>query len=205
MALVNILEASRLIGKSRSPIFKAIKDGSISTQKDETGRTVIDTSELFRVFGPLNADNGQNTGIGVQDSQKSKGEQGQNTGETGYLLQLLAAERAKAEILAETVEDLRQRLDKETEERREAQARVMGLLTHRPEKQPEPVPAPALEAKPETVTPPAPPEPVEPASAVPDEPKAEPPPGPAQGSLVVPSPARSWLSGLSLSKLWKRD
>lgn len=52
MAKVNISEAARMAGKSRSHLYeKYINTGAITVETDREGRKVIDTSELIRVFG----------------------------------------------------------------------------------------------------------------------------------------------------------
>lgn len=45
-------EAAKATGKSKATISKAIKNGRISAQKDETGTFRIDPSELHRVYPP---------------------------------------------------------------------------------------------------------------------------------------------------------
>lgn len=61
MALLGVSEAARLIGRDRSQIYRALKNNHLSAQKDELGATVIDTSELFRVFPPAANKNTANT------------------------------------------------------------------------------------------------------------------------------------------------
>jgi hypothetical protein len=55
MPLVSISEAARLVSKSRSTLYKTYIDtGKLSVQKDSaTGKPVVDTSELIRVFGQI--------------------------------------------------------------------------------------------------------------------------------------------------------
>jgi hypothetical protein len=55
MALVSISEAARLVRKSRSTLYKTyIETGKLSVGQDSaTGRPVVDTSELIRVFGAI--------------------------------------------------------------------------------------------------------------------------------------------------------
>jgi len=55
MALVSITEAARLVRKSRSTLYKTyIETGKLSVGQDSaTGRPVVDTSELIRVFGAI--------------------------------------------------------------------------------------------------------------------------------------------------------
>ncbi len=57
VALVSISEAARLVRKSRSTLYKTyIETGKLSVGQDSaTGRPVVDTSELIRVFGGLYA------------------------------------------------------------------------------------------------------------------------------------------------------
>lgn len=57
VALVSISEAARLVRKSRSTLYKTyIETGKLSVGQDSaTGRPVVDTSELIRVFGALYA------------------------------------------------------------------------------------------------------------------------------------------------------
>jgi vacuolar-type H+-ATPase subunit E/Vma4 len=45
-------EAAKATSKSKATISKAIKNGRISAQKDETGTFHIDPSELHRVYPP---------------------------------------------------------------------------------------------------------------------------------------------------------
>ncbi len=57
MAKVNISEAARMVGKSRSHLYeKYINTGSLTVETDREGRKVIDTSELLRVFGRLSSE-----------------------------------------------------------------------------------------------------------------------------------------------------
>ena len=57
MALVSISEAARLVRKSRSALYRTYIDtGRLSVAQDSaTGRPVVDTSELIRVFGAISA------------------------------------------------------------------------------------------------------------------------------------------------------
>jgi hypothetical protein len=52
MAKVNISQAAQMAGVSRPTIHKKIKSGVLSVEKMD-GRTLIDVSELERVFGTL--------------------------------------------------------------------------------------------------------------------------------------------------------
>lgn len=54
MAKLSITEAAKLANKDRRTIQRAIKSGKLSATKSATGMPEIDTSELDRVYGPLN-------------------------------------------------------------------------------------------------------------------------------------------------------
>ena len=51
MAQLNISEAARRWGKSRQTIYSYLNDGRLSGISDKEGNTLIDTSEMIRVFG----------------------------------------------------------------------------------------------------------------------------------------------------------
>jgi hypothetical protein len=58
MALVNISEAAKLAGISRTHLYKKyLASGILSKTTDEQGSSVIDTAEILRVFGKLHGDN----------------------------------------------------------------------------------------------------------------------------------------------------
>ena len=56
MALLNLTAASRAAGVNRSTVARAVKSGKLSTTTNEQGERCIDTAELMRAFGPLEAD-----------------------------------------------------------------------------------------------------------------------------------------------------
>ena len=97
--------AAKATGKSKATIQRAIKSGRISAKKTDSGAYEIDPAELYRVFQPTSNDNPQMKQNATPD-------------ETGVL-------RAENELLRQqiaqmqgTVDDLRKRLDTESEERR---------------------------------------------------------------------------------------
>ena len=53
---LNISQASRAIHKPRTTVQRHIDKGKLSSEKDATGKTVIDVSELQRVYGNLDMD-----------------------------------------------------------------------------------------------------------------------------------------------------
>lgn len=50
-AKVSVVEASKMAGVSRATFYRHITEKKISTSQDDKGNTVIDTSELVRVYG----------------------------------------------------------------------------------------------------------------------------------------------------------
>ncbi|MDD3020651.1 MAG: plasmid replication DNA-binding protein [Alphaproteobacteria bacterium] len=48
---VSVVEASKMAGVSRATFYRHITEKKISTAQDDKGNTVIDTSELVRVYG----------------------------------------------------------------------------------------------------------------------------------------------------------
>jgi chromosome segregation ATPase len=54
MTKVSISEAARLVGISRSSLYRGyISQGKISIERDYRNAPVVDTSELLRVFGDI--------------------------------------------------------------------------------------------------------------------------------------------------------
>lgn len=130
MAKHTISEAAKLTGKARSTLHRHLKDGKISKEIDADGQPVIDTAELVRVYGPLQAQDSSDTvAIGqhatpIQDSPL----------------------QAKIEAMMEAqIDQLRADLDDARKERDDwkAQAqRLSGLLSdQRPIATTAPVPA----------------------------------------------------------------
>jgi hypothetical protein len=53
MAKINISQAAKMTGKTRTTIYKKIKSGELSAELGNDGNRLIDTAELLRVFGDL--------------------------------------------------------------------------------------------------------------------------------------------------------
>jgi hypothetical protein len=104
---LNLLEAGEAVGRSKATILKAIQRGRISASKDAMGGWCIEPVELHRVYPPLNGATPGNPSV--------------NDGE-------LAELRGRLSEMQDTVADLRRRLDREGEERRQAQTQLMALL-----------------------------------------------------------------------------
>ena len=130
----SIREAAEAAGVSKSTIQRKLKEGEISRNAD--GK--IDPSELARIYPDsvkVSHDHSQNTVIGtVRDTV--------NTGNEHTEISILKAELEAARKLAEerdrelghrdeTIRDLRDRLDKEGEERRQLTAMLTDQRTKR--------------------------------------------------------------------------
>jgi excisionase family DNA binding protein len=108
-------EAAKSCKKAKGTVLKAIKEGRLSAPRDERGRYEIDPSELHRVFPPATPDQS------AEPPLTTKGDY-ENRIEMERLRAELKAATSLAESMAETVTDLRQRLDREGEERRQLTA-----------------------------------------------------------------------------------
>jgi DNA-binding protein H-NS len=140
-------QAAEATGKSKSTIFRAIKNNTISGTRDHNGDWQIDPAELHRVFDAITSDAPQETHL----------TRGETTNEMMMLQrevevkeEQLSKERAEREressVLRETIADLRERLDREGTERRQLHAQFTALLTDqraRAEREPPPASTPA--------------------------------------------------------------
>ena len=113
-------EATKATGISKTSLHRAIKSGRISATKNDIGAWQIDPAELHRVFPPAANRN---------SSETSTLEQTGIASEIAVLrreIQLKDEERQRErEQLERTIDDLRERLDREGEERR----KLTALLT----------------------------------------------------------------------------
>ena len=105
-------DAARATGISKSALSRAIGKGTISANRNDDGSFSIEPVELHRVYPPLR-----------EQVRNPLPETPHNPGATPD------SNTAHATALAEQVVDLQRRLDAADAERREAQARVMGLLS----------------------------------------------------------------------------
>jgi len=135
MPPLTLNQAAREAERSKATILEAIRSGRLSAPKDELGRYQIDPAELFRVYPPT----------GRRPDVETATDLLQPTTETALLWQ-------KVELLERIIQgienernDLRRRLDAESEARENAAAEIRRLtlmLTYQPEPEPEAQPAP---------------------------------------------------------------
>ena len=108
-------EAAKACRKAKGTVLKAIKDGRLSAPKDSNGRYEIDPSELHRVFPVTTTNQSEKPQLTTADDQE-------NRIEIERLRAELKAAQTLSDNMAETVADLRERLDREGEERRQLTA-----------------------------------------------------------------------------------
>lgn len=118
-------EAAKATGISKASISRAINSGRISAVKNEGGAFSIEPVELHRVYPPKSSATVSGTPRGTVGN--TEGDTG-NTSNSNVLQARLDAALEQLRDRDGTIGDLRQRLDRSDEERREAQARVIGLL-----------------------------------------------------------------------------
>jgi len=107
--------AAKACGRAKGTILKAIRDGDMSAPKDEKGRYKIDPSELNRVFPFSVSETGSDQ---FEKPSLTTPSDHENHIEIERLKAALEAEQRVTESLNGQVDDLRKRLDQESEERR---------------------------------------------------------------------------------------
>lgn len=117
-AMYKISEAVKATGVSKATIHRARENGKISASKDENGHYQFDPAELHRVF-PRRTDTAHNT---PNDAARDAGETAKNDSELSALAAKLEVTEKLVDAHAQTIEDLRDRLTKEGEERRQLTA-----------------------------------------------------------------------------------
>lgn len=122
MATVSMTKGAELAGVSKGTVSKALKSGRLSYAEKTDNGYLIDTSELFRVFPPKQPETVETARLDTPTGNR------ETLMETGGLLREVELLREQLRDRDGVVDDLRQRLDKSEDERREAQARVIGLL-----------------------------------------------------------------------------
>lgn len=130
MPALTLNQAAKEAKKSKAAIIEALKTGRLSGVKNDLGQWQIQPVELFRVYP-------QNQSVtGIENRNRLPAENQPTTDETAILRQqitLIGQERERErEQLQSTINDLRQRLDTESQERRQ----LTALLTHQNQEKP---------------------------------------------------------------------
>ncbi len=132
---MNINQAAKAVGVARSTLYRDIQEGKVSVGKDGRGKPYVDVSELERAYGGVTlSDTSESVLIGQTDTQQKNRKDNTLQRETDLL-------REQIELLKSERDDLRRRLDDETEERRTAQSKLTALLTDQREKEAQQKPA----------------------------------------------------------------
>ena len=116
-------QAEQATGKRKSTIVNAIKKGRISAKKNDSGEWQIDPAELHRVYKPVSSDSTKNNKSNDIAPHETPSE----------LIELrvqVQALREQNSLLKDERNDLRRRLDTESEERR----KLTMMLTDQREK-----------------------------------------------------------------------
>ena len=126
--MYSLSEAAKASGKSKSTLTRAIDKGKISASKDEHGRYQIEPTELHRVY----------PAVASEPVAQQSNEQLRNIEATSELVNELIDLRAEVKtkeqlvtVHEKTIDDLRERLDKEGEERRQLTAMLTDQRTRR--------------------------------------------------------------------------
>ncbi len=118
-------EAAKATGISKASISRAINSGRISAIKKDDGSFSIEPVELHRVYPPKSAAPVTET---PSETLRNGNADTRNGSDSNVLQARLDAALEQLRDRDGTIDDLRRRLDQSDEERREAQARVIGLL-----------------------------------------------------------------------------
>ncbi|MCC8994782.1 MAG: hypothetical protein LM550_14135 [Candidatus Contendobacter sp.] len=135
MQPLTLNQAAREVGRSKATLLEAIRGGRLSAPKDELGRYQIDPAELFRVYPPTGR---------RPDAETATDPMPPITATTLLRQKVEFLERIIQGIESER-NDLRRRLDAESEARENAAAEIRRLtlmLTHQPKPELEAQPAP---------------------------------------------------------------
>ncbi|UTV82391.1 hypothetical protein MQE22_13715 (plasmid) [Acidithiobacillus sp. YTS05] len=125
MAKVTVSGAARLVGMSRQYLYKAyIHPGKISIERDASGKPLVDTSELIRVFGELKG----NVDL-VDDSESLH----QETTDNDSVIEVLRAQlEAKDELLSRLEQQIRTAEEREIWLRQQLERAQAVLVDQRP-------------------------------------------------------------------------
>lgn len=121
-------EASRATDKAKSTVLRAIEKGKISATKNDDGEWQIEPAELFRHFAPATPETVAETDE-ENDAQRDETPQ-ETVAEVKRLRELLSTANLERDRergqLEDQISDLRERLDREGEERRQLTSRLLA-------------------------------------------------------------------------------
>ena len=118
----DVTQAAKAVGKSRKTLYRHINDGKLSAEKDELDNTVLDVSELQRVYGQVEmADTATETGQPVSAKQTA-------TPHSDAELQLLQARLEFAEKERDIERERRRKAEEREREFREEINRLLNIV-----------------------------------------------------------------------------
>ncbi len=117
---LSLSQAAKESGASKPTLSRWVAKGKISAERQQDGSYLIDASELDRIKDFMRNGNGSG------NPQMKHSETPQETSALRREVELL---RERLDDKDGVINDLRRRLDDETEERRAAQAKLTALLT----------------------------------------------------------------------------
>ena len=124
MLYLTLGEAAKSAGKTKPTILNAIRKGRVSAKKDDKGQWQIDPAELHRVYPAISSNS-------LKEDKNLRLETPSNTYENIALKKEVELLREQNNILKDERDDLRRRLDAESEERRSL---TLMLTDQRPKK-----------------------------------------------------------------------
>jgi hypothetical protein len=137
--ILTLKQAAEATGKSKPTLLRAIQSSKISATRDEvTGDWRVDAAELHRVYPPVSSNplrtDAVKSGVTVDEASLKREIEVRD-----QQFEALRHERERErEDAKATIDDLRQRLDREGEERRQAQTQLTALLTDQNQTRPKP-------------------------------------------------------------------
>lgn len=123
--MYSLKKAAETVGMGKPALLKAIQKGRISAKKDDKGQWQIDPAELHRVYPPV-------PGTVSENGSGERQETLENSSGNSVLLREIELLRERVEDKEAVIEDLRRRLDKEGEERRNLTAMLTSPRERRP-------------------------------------------------------------------------
>ncbi len=120
----SLSEAAKEADVNRTTILRRINAGKLSAQKDDNGQWKIDPAELYRVYPKRSSEEGsaKSDAYSVQSDAKQRAATVETSETLALIRQMVdathSAKNEEIQRLEDTIEDLRNRLDKESAQNR---------------------------------------------------------------------------------------
>lgn len=129
VAMYTLGTAAKSVGRNKSTILRAIKNGVISATKGPQGDYQIDPAELHRIYPPVASSVKAQPDTHTDAPHEGTLDATPLLSENRELRAKLEAAEERLKDRAEVIGDLRRRLDLSEEERRATQTQLTALLT----------------------------------------------------------------------------